>query len=83
LPDHHFRDLCDRKYLEPRTPSQLWPWLVRLVAYHSGKRRLVTISSWRFWRVLRSFDYLCRHPERVAELEAPKTQRVGRISRSP
>jgi hypothetical protein len=73
LPDHHFRNLRDRKIVDPRTPSQLWPRSVRLVAYHAGKRRLLSISSWRFWRLLRSFDYLCRHPERAASLSGNET----------
>jgi hypothetical protein len=68
LGDHVFRDLKQRHAFDPRTPSQLWPGKVKLVAYHSGQRRLFSRSAWRFWRLLRSFDYLCRHPERVEAL---------------
>lgn len=70
LSDHHFRGLEDRKFHHPRTPSELWPGRVRLVAYHAGRRRLFKMSSWRFRRLLRSFDYLCRHPERAAALSS-------------
>jgi|SRR5579864_6155528 len=72
LPDHPFRNLRDRKILDPRTPSQLWPGRVRLVAYHAGRRRVLNSSAWRFWRVLRNFDYLCRHPERAASLSSKR-----------
>lgn len=71
ISDHAFRNLLERKYADTKTPSQHWPSRVRLVAYHSGHRRLLSLSSWRFWRVLRQFDYLCRHPERVQALDAP------------
>lgn len=43
-----------------RCPSQLWPWCVRIVAYHSGRRLLLKRSSWRFPRVLRQFDSIAR-----------------------
>jgi hypothetical protein len=62
LGDHHFRNLRERKFYDTRVPSQLWPGRVKLVAYHSGRRKLLSRSSWRFRRLLGSFDYLCRHP---------------------
>src|ERR1700676_2691938 len=59
LSDHDFRDLRGRKVFDPRLPSQLWPSRVRIAAYHSGQRKLFSRSSWRFRRVLQSFDSLC------------------------
>lgn len=57
LGDHHWRDL--RKWYDPRLPSELKPWKVKLIAYQSGKRKIFSRSSWRFRSALRAFD---NHP---------------------
>jgi len=62
LGDHDCRDLKERHYADTRVPSQILPWRVRLAIYHSGRRLLVVRRSWRFWRLLRQYDSLCRHP---------------------
>lgn len=70
LGDHEFRDLKARGCADAHVPSQLFPSRVRFAIYHSGGRLLAARSSWRFRRVLRDFDSLCREPMRQ-----PKTAR--------
>lgn len=55
LSDKHFRNLEEQHYADTRTPADLSPSRVRLVAYHSGGRELAVRSSWRFRKVVKSF----------------------------
>lgn len=71
--DHEYRFLQDRRYADIRVPSQLWPGRVRIAVYHSGKRLLLSHSSWRFRSLLKQFDSLGRE-DGAAPSPYPKVQ---------
>lgn len=74
LGDHDFRDLRGRRTFDPRLPSELWPGRVRIAAYHSGRRLLLALSSWRFRRLLRSFDSLCVEGHPLGHKKQPQPE---------